>query len=92
MLWKTATLILHLPDQPIGREDAANAELLSGVLSVAMANGIDQGFMQSQLNPLTGENTTDWLGQQLQQRSQLQGRRQGELSPAKPLGRHSGAR
>ena len=92
LLWKTATLILNLPDHPIGREDAANTELLVGVLGVAMANSIDQGFMQPQLNPLTGENTTDGLGQQLQQRSQLQGRRQGELSPAKPLGRHSGAR
>ena len=91
-LWEAATLILNLPDHPIGREDAANTELLGGVLSVAMAYGIDQSFMQSQLNPLTGENTIDGLGQQLQQRSQLQGRRQGELSPAKPLGRHSGAR
>ena len=92
LLRKATPLILNLPYQPIGREDAANTELLGGILSVAMANGIDQGFMQSQLNPLTGENATDWLGQQLQQRSQLQGRRQGELSPAKPLGRHSGAR
>ena len=92
LLWKAATLILNLPDHPIGCEDAANTKLLGGVLSVAMANGIDQGFMQSQLNPLTGEHTTDGLSQQLQQRSQLQGRRQGELSPAKPLGRHSGAR
>ena len=92
LLWEAATLILNLPDHPIGREDAANTELLGRVLSVAMANGIDQGFMQSQLNPLTGEHTTDGLGQQLQQRSELQGRRQGELSPAKPFGRHSGAR
>ena len=85
LLWEAATLILNLPDHPIGREDAANTELLGGVLSVAMAYGIDQSFMQSQLNPLTGENTIDWLGQQLQQRSQLQGRRQGELSPANLL-------
>ena len=92
LMWEAATLILNLPDQPIGSEDAANSELLGGVLGVAMANGIDQSFMQPQLNPLTGENTTDGLGQQLQQRSQLQGRRQGELSPAKPLRRHSGAR
>jgi len=92
LLWEAATLILNLPDHPVGSEDAANTELLGGVLGIAMANGIDQGFMQPQLNPLTGENTTDGLGQQLQQRSQLQGRRQGELSPAKPLGRHSGAR
>jgi hypothetical protein len=66
LLWKATTLILNLPDHPIGREDAANAELLGGVLSVAMANGIDQGFMQSQFNPLTGENTTNWLSEQLQ--------------------------
>ena len=66
LLWEAATLILNLPDHPVGREDAANTELLGGILSVAMANGIDQGFMQSQLNPLTGENATDWLGQQLQ--------------------------
>ena len=92
LLWKAATLILNLPDHPIGCEDAANTKLLGGVLSVAMANGIDQSFMQSQLNPLTGEHTTDGLSQQLQQGSQLQGRRQGELSPAKPLGRHSGTR
>ena len=92
LLWEAATLILNLPNHPIGREDAANAQLLGRVLGVAMANGIDQGFMQSQLNPLTGENAPDWLGQQLQQRSPLQGRRQGELSPAKPLERHSGAR
>ena len=69
LLWEAATLILNLPDQPIGREDAANTELLSRVLGIAMANSIDQGFMQSQLNPLTGEDTTDGLGQQLQQRS-----------------------
>ena len=92
LLWEAATLILNLPNHPVGREDAANTELRGGVLSVAMAYGIDQSFMQPQLYPLTGENTIDWLGQQLQQRSQLQGRRQGELSPAKPLGRHSGAR
>ena len=90
LLWEAATLILNLPNHPVGREDAANTELLGGILGIAMANGIDQGFMQPQLDPLTGENTTDGLGQQLQQRSQLQGRRQGELSPAKPLGRHSG--
>ena len=66
LLWEAATLILNLPDQPIWREDAANTELLGRVIGVAMADGIDQGFMQSQLNPLTGENTTDGLGQQLQ--------------------------
>jgi len=92
LLWEAATLILNLPDHPVGREDAANTELLGRVLGIAMANGIHQGFMQPQLNPLTGENTTDGLGKQLQERSQLKGRRQGELSPAKPLGRHSGAR
>ena len=54
LLWETATLILDLPDHPIGSKDAANTELLGGVLSVAMANGIDQSFMQSKLNPLTG--------------------------------------
>ena len=68
LLWKATTLILNLPHHPIGREDAANAQLLSGVLSVAMANSIDQGFMQPQLNPLTGKDTTDWLSEQLQQR------------------------
>ena len=27
LLWEAATLILNLPDHPIGREDAANTEL-----------------------------------------------------------------
>ena len=92
LLRKTAALILNLPNQPIGRKDATNAQLLGGVLSIPMANGVDQGLVQPQLDPLTGENTTNWLGEKLEQRGQLQGGRQSELSPAKPLERHSGAR
>ena len=40
LLWEPATLILNLPDHPVGREDAANTELLGGVLGIAMANGM----------------------------------------------------
>ena len=34
LLWEAATLILNLPDHPVGREDAANTELLGGVLGL----------------------------------------------------------
>ena len=56
-----------------------------------MANGIHQGLVQPQLDALTGQYTAHGFGEQFQQGSQLQRGRERELSPAKPLGRHSRA-
>jgi hypothetical protein len=40
------TLILNLPDQPEGAFNPSHPQAFGGVTVVAMANGIDQGFMQ----------------------------------------------
>ena len=87
-----AAFILNLPNQPVGGQDPPNAKLLGWILSIAMADCIHQGLVQPQLNALSREDTTNRLSEQLQQRGKLQCGRQGELSPAKPLGRHSWAR
>lgn len=39
------SLILHLPNQPIGREDSSNAELFFGVFGISMTHSIDQCFV-----------------------------------------------
>ena len=66
LVWEAATLILNLPDQPIGRQDPTNAKLLGWIFVIAVADGIHKRLMQPQLNALTGEYTAHRLGEQLQ--------------------------
>ncbi len=69
---QSTALVLHLPDQPMGREDSPNPQGFRRILVIAMTNGIHQSFMQPKLNPLAGERTPDRFSEQLQQRRQLQ--------------------
>jgi hypothetical protein len=43
--WQSTALILHLPNQPMGRQDSPNAELFLGVFGVAMTHSIHQRFV-----------------------------------------------
>jgi hypothetical protein len=45
---KSRALVLHLPDQPEGTLNSAHPQTFGGVSVVAMAHGIDQGFMEAQ--------------------------------------------
>lgn len=65
-------LILNLPDQPVGSEDPSNAQTFAGVTGIAMTHGIDNGFLQSKLQPARGFLAINWLEKQLQERAQLQ--------------------
>lgn len=42
-------LILHLPNQPTGRENPAHPQAFTRVIAIAMANRIDQHFLEPQL-------------------------------------------
>jgi hypothetical protein len=45
---KSGSFVLHLPDQPEGTLNSAHPQTFGGVSVVAMAHGIDQGFMEAQ--------------------------------------------
>ena len=75
--------ILYLPDKPVGRQDPTNPHLLAGIAGIAMAHGIDESFVQSELHFLRGDGAGDRLNQPLHQWCQLQRGWMTEIIPAK---------
>ena len=68
VLWESIPLILHLPDQPIGRRDPPDPKAFVLILRIAMPHSIDESLMQTEFDPLTGLITDNRLRQQLEQR------------------------
>ena len=79
-------LVLHLPDQPIGRQDPPDPQALVLILCIAMTHGIDESLMQAEFDPLRGFVTDDGLRQQLKQGRKLKGRGKNEFGPTKGPG------
>ena len=77
----TRSLILHLPDQPARRLDAANPQAFARITAVAMAHGIDQGLLETQMQLSQGALAAHRLQQQLHERSQLQCGGSDEIGP-----------
>ena len=56
-------------------------QTLGRVLPIAVANGVDQRFVQAEFDALTGHQTSDRFDQNLHQRCQLKGGGQNEIGP-----------
>ena len=39
------SLVLDLPDQPMGREDPANPDAFTSIFSIPVANGVHESFV-----------------------------------------------
>ena len=83
MVRNPPTLILNLPNQPVGSEDLPNSQSFVAILTIAMAYSIHKSFMQTELNSLRGHRTVDRLNQLIHQRRKPQRGRKIEISPAK---------
>jgi hypothetical protein len=70
---ESRSLILNLPDHPEGTFNAAHPQTFGGVAVVAMANGINQGFMETQFQLRLELAAGHRFKKQLHQGSQLQG-------------------
>jgi hypothetical protein len=70
---KSGSFVLHLPDQPEGTLNSAHPQTFGGVSVVAMAHGIDQGFMEAQFQLRLELPAGNRFKKQLHQGSQLKG-------------------
>jgi hypothetical protein len=76
---KSRSFVLNLPDQPEGAFNPSHPQAFGGVTIVAMANGIDQGFMQPKGQLRLELATVHRFEQQLHQGSQLERGRRNEI-------------
>ena len=70
--WNPSSLVLYLPHQPVGGFNAPHSQAFGWVATVAMADRIDQCFLQTKLHLTLKLQAANGLNQQLQQRCQLQ--------------------
>lgn len=70
---KPGSFVLHLPDQPEGTLNSAHPQTLRGVSVVAMAHGIDQGFVEAQFQLSLELPAGHGFKEQLHQGIQLEG-------------------
>ena len=83
MVRNPPTLILNLPDKPVGCEDLPNSQPFVAILAIAVAHSIHKCLVQTELNSLRGHRTVDRLNQLIHQRRKPQRGRKVEISPAK---------
>ena len=83
MVRNPSTLILNLPNKPVGSEDLPNSQAFVAILAIAVTHSIHKSFVQSELNSLGGHRTADRLNQLIHQRRKPQRGRMIEISPAK---------
>ena len=83
MVRNPPTLILNLPNKPVGSKDLPNSQAFVAILAIAVAHSIYKSFVQTKLNPLRGHLTADRLNQLINQRRKPQRGRKIEISPAK---------
>ena len=88
MMRQPLPLILHLPYQPVWSQDSADSELLPGIFSIAMPDGIHQRLVQAEFNPLRCIHASHRFDQDLQERCQLKSRGQNKISPTEPVWFH----
>ena len=82
MVWNPPTLILNLPNKPVGSEDLPNSQAFVAILAIAVTHSIHKSFVQTELNSLGGHRTADRLNQLINQRRKPQRGRMIEISPA----------
>ena len=75
------SLILDLPDPPVGSFDAPNPEAFAWVTAIAMPYGVHEHLLQAKVQLGLQMPAANWLQQQLQQRGQLQGGGRDVIEP-----------
>ena len=83
MVRNPPTLILNLPNKPVGSEDLPNSQAFVAILAIAVAHSIHKCLVQAELNSLRGHRTVDRLNQLIHQRRKPHRGRKIEISPAK---------
>ena len=83
MVRNPPTLILNLPNKPVGSKDLPNSQAFVAILAIAVTHSIHKSFVQTELNSLGGHRTADRLNQLIHQRRKPQRGRKVEISPAK---------
>jgi hypothetical protein len=76
---KSGSFVLHLPNQPEGTLNSPHPQTFGGVCVVAMAHGIDQGFVEAQFQLRLELPADHRFEQQLHQGSQLEGGWRNEI-------------
>ena len=76
---KSGSFVLNLPDQPEGTLNPSHPQTFGWVSVVAMAHGIDQGFMEAQFQLRLELPAGHRFEQQLHEGSQLESRWRDEI-------------
>ena len=71
---QTAAFILDLPNEPVGSENASDAQTLARVTAIAVAHSIHQSFLEAQLQSACCFLAGHRFQQQLQKRTELKWR------------------